>query len=430
VIVPWTGYQLFTHQIDPVSGTIIFIVAFGLLIWLIRTLKTSRHMSKKPGFRLVFFSILAIAVICAFAGIEPLTSYKNISLDFIKQKTSNISESFAKITPPVTTESQPTGVAAITAKIKPSVVYIHTDVGNSSYIGSGMVIDKSGYVLTNNHVIQDSKLPTVTLATGMECPCSIVKRDDIRDLAILKIAVSGMDLKAVTFGNSDELESGDEVIAVGYPLGLEGGATVTKGIVSALRLSEGVHYIQTDAAVNPGNSGAPLINMRGEVVGLITFKIVLEKVEGMGFAIAINDVKPFINGQIENTKAPYQYETQNQENSLVALEQETLSLINVERQTRSIRPVLWSELLHNGAREHSDNMQEKGYLYHETYGQFAECCYGASYTSMPYSSAKATVDAWMASTAGHREILLDSQYTIGAVGVARDKGFWATYRCQ
>jgi len=431
VIVPWVGYRLFTHQTDPVIGTITFLFAFGLFVWLIRLLNSSRQMSRKPGFKLVFFSLLGIALVCAFAGIEPLTTYKNISFDFIKQQSSKIVESFEKVTPPVAIEPSSGDVAAIIAKVKPSVVYIHTDVGGGSYIGSGMVIDKSGYILTNSHVIQGSQLPTVTLPTGMQYSCSIIKRDDIRDLAIIKIAASGMDLSAVTFGNSSEVESGDEVIAIGYSLGLEGGATVTKGIVSAFRVSEGVHYIQTDAAVNPGNSGAPLINMRGEVVGVITFKLVREAVEGMGFAVAISDARLFISEYASGVQVPRQEaETQTREQTLLTLEKETLMLINGERQARGMLPVVWNEAIHSGARRHSENMQEKGYLYHDTYGQFAECCYGGSYSSLLYSSAKATVDAWISSTAGHREILLDRRYTQGAVGIARDKGFWATYRCE
>jgi uncharacterized protein YkwD len=177
-----------------------------------------------------------------------------------------------------------------------------------------------------------------------------------------------------------------------------------------------VNYIQTDAAINPGNSGGPLISLRGDVVGIANFKLVDEAVEGMSFAIAIDDAKSFIT-------------TQGEEQALLALEKEILGLINVEREGLGISPVQWNEQLHNGARIHSQNMQEEGSLYHDTGGMFAECCYGASSASSIYATAEATVQAWMSSTTGHREILLDLQYGVGGVGVARDNGFWATYRC-
>lgn len=117
------------------------------------------------------------------------------------------------------------------------------------------------------------------------------------------------------------------------------------------------------------------------------------------------------------------------EQTLVELEKETFRLINVERGRHGIPPLVWDEALHSGARTHSQNMQRQGYLYHATGGSFAECCYGASHVSSIYGTAEATVEAWMSSTAGHREILLDGGYRYGAVGITRDKGFFATFRC-
>jgi len=426
VVIPWTGYGLFTHQIDPVMGTITFIFEFALFVWLIRLLNSSRQMSKKPGFRLVFFSLLGIALVCAFAGIEPLATYKNISSSYISEQWARAAHKTE------TSRPTPETVAAAIANARPAVVYIQTETIKGSYgQGTGMIVHKSGYILTSNHVVKDSRLPTITLETGRQYSGSIVKRDDFRDLAIIKIATNGVDLPTVNLGNSDKLEIGDEVIAIGYSLGLKGSASNTRGIVSALREYDGVHYLQTDAAVNPGNSGGPLINLKGEVVGVIVAKIVRESVEGIGFAVAINDVKPFIYGQSQGEQTPHQEEkAQTPEQTLLALEKDTFMWINSERLTRGMPSVIWNEVIHSGARRHSESMQQKGYLYHETFGQFAECCYGASYASPSHGSAKATVDAWLSSTAGHREILLDRRYKQGAVGIAKDKGFWATYRCQ
>ncbi|MFC1955017.1 trypsin-like peptidase domain-containing protein [Chloroflexota bacterium] len=161
-------------------------------------------------------------------------------------------------------------------------------------VGSGMIIDGDGYILTNNHIVQDVQSVRVILMDGGEFPGTVVERDEDKDLAIVEISISGFNLPAVTLGDSETLKAGEDVIAIGYPFGLEGKATVSKGIISAFRTGEGVHYIQTDASINPGNSGGPLINSKGEVIGIATFKIVREEVEGMGFAIVINDAKSFI----------------------------------------------------------------------------------------------------------------------------------------
>jgi len=192
-----------------------------------------------------------------------------------------------EITTPV---SLPT-IASAVSKVKPAVVRIITEYG----MGSGMVIDKAGYVLTNSHVVEGSQTATVILTDGQDLSASILGRDEIADLAILQI--SGTNLPFVTLGDSDKLEGTEEVIAIGYPLDLEGSATVSSGIVSALRNYGGVDYIQTDTAINPGNSGGPLINLDGEVIGInvLTIRVVGGlPIEGMNFAIAINSAKPII----------------------------------------------------------------------------------------------------------------------------------------
>jgi serine protease Do len=416
-LVTWTGYLLFTHESDPISGTVTLLLEIGFLIWIISVLRSRKYKRIKPSFKLVFFSVVGITLVCAFAGIEPLATYKDTSLNVITTQAGKVAE-FLKETGPARED-----VTSAVAKAEPAVVRIETN----DAIGSGMVIDTSGYILTCNHVVEDVESATIMFMSGEQYQGGVIGRDELTDLAILKIIGGEIHVPIVTLGNSDKLEVGGDVVSIGYALGWEGKTTVSKGVISAFRSDEGVDYIQTDAAINPGNSGGPLINLEGQVIGIVSAKVVHEAVEGMSFAIAINEAKPFINAEME--KAHQEEKAQSEEQALIELEKETFRLINVEREERGIPPVVWNEALHNGAREHSENMQETGYLYHDTSGFYAECCYGASYASSFYATPRAAVEGWMSSTAGHREILLDPQYGQGAVGIARDEGFWATYRC-
>ncbi len=162
-----------------------------------------------------------------------------------------------------------------------------------SGLGSGLIIDTSGVVLTNAHVVRDGSQITVRLHDGREYKASKVHIDPKADLAVLRI--EGADhLTAAKLGNSDEAEVGDWVLALGNPFGLEG--TVTAGIVSAkgrgIGLNERESFIQTDAAINPGNSGGPLVNLDGEVIGINTaISSSSGGNEGVGFAIPINLAK-------------------------------------------------------------------------------------------------------------------------------------------
>jgi len=154
-------------------------------------------------------------------------------------------------------------------------------------LGSGFIIDKKGYVVTNNHVIEDADQIKVKVADDMEFDAEVVGRDPNTDLALLKIEPE-KDLPVLTMGNSDELKIGQWVVAIGSPFGLE--RTVTAGIVSAKGrvIGSGPYddFIQTDASINPGNSGGPLLNMKGEVVGINT--AIIASGTGIGFAIPVN----------------------------------------------------------------------------------------------------------------------------------------------
>jgi len=157
-------------------------------------------------------------------------------------------------------------------------------------VGSGFIMSRDGYIVTNNHVVEDADQIKVKLANGKEYDGKIVGRDPKTDLALVKID-GASDLHPLPLGNSDELKVGSWVVAVGSPFGLE--QTVTAGIVSAKGRVIGSgpydNFIQTDASINPGNSGGPLINTKGEVVGINT--AILAQGKGIGFAIPVNMAK-------------------------------------------------------------------------------------------------------------------------------------------
>lgn len=159
--------------------------------------------------------------------------------------------------------------------------------------GSGFIIDRKGYILTNNHVVEKAQKIIVTLSGGKKLSASLVGRDPTSDLAVIKIPSGKADL-SVTLGDSDKVRVGQKAIAIGNPFGLS--HTLTTGIVSALnrsiRTGENIQIddlIQTDAAINPGNSGGPLLNSNGEVIGINTAIFTLSGgYQGIGFAIPIN----------------------------------------------------------------------------------------------------------------------------------------------
>ncbi|MFG2000883.1 S1C family serine protease [Spirillospora sp. NPDC048911] len=184
----------------------------------------------------------------------------------------------------------------VAARVQPSVVSIEVSSGTSHGTGSGFVIDRAGHVLTNAHVVDGGGTVTVVLADRRRAGARLLGADRANDLAVLSIDASGSP-PPLTFGRSADVRVGDPVLALGSPLGLAG--TVTSGIVSALsrevRLGDGDRRtaLQTDASINPGNSGGPLINARGEVVGVNTAIATLSRGGGggsigIGFAIPVD----------------------------------------------------------------------------------------------------------------------------------------------
>ena len=220
-------------------------------------------------------------------------------------------------------ERPPGSVADIAQRVLPSVVSISAESSSGSGTGTGFVIDSTGYILTNNHVIADAAADggdiEVQLNDGTILQATIIGRDSSYDLAVLKVNQTG--LTALAFGNSDDVAVGDSVIAIGSPLGLSG--TVTLGIVSAKDRavtagesagdSSFINAIQTDAAINPGNSGGPLVNSAGAVIGVNSAIATLGSSSlssqsgsiGLGFAIPINQARKTAEQLIKNGKATY-----------------------------------------------------------------------------------------------------------------------------
>jgi putative serine protease PepD len=219
--------------------------------------------------------------------------------------------------PPALAQRPPDSLAGVVARVMPSVVTVHADAGQGESLGSGFVISAEGYVLTNEHVI--SEVPDegvrVTFADHNTVTAEVVGRDVESDLAVLKVARSG--LRPVELGDSDSVAVGDPVLAIGSPLALSG--TVTFGIVSALdRTMTGGdaggpprYYaaIQTDAAVNHGNSGGPLFDASGRVIGINSMIKSLAASEdesgniGLAFAIPINQGRRVAGEIIDSGKA-------------------------------------------------------------------------------------------------------------------------------
>src|SRR3989441_9376165 len=199
---------------------------------------------------------------------------------------------------------------AVIAKVRPAVVEVNVTTQQGGAIGSGVIIDGRGYIVTNNHVVNGAQSMTVTLYDGTNLPAQLVGTDPADDLAVVKINPPSKGLTVATIGDSSKLTVGQDVMAIGNPLGIT--QTVTHGIISALgrNVSEGQggatipNAIQTDAAINPGNSGGALVDMQGNLVGIPTLTAIDPEfntpASGVGFAIPSNRVN-FIATQIIQT---------------------------------------------------------------------------------------------------------------------------------
>ncbi len=221
-----------------------------------------------------------------------------------------------------TIERKPDSIAGIAARVSPSVVSIEVRNDRNGGTGSGFFLDSAGHILTNNHVISlaatNGATIKVKLANGKDYDAELVGRDIPYDLAVIKIAVT--DAPALQLGDSDAVQVGDGVIAIGSPLGLTG--TVTSGIISAKNRpvtsgggtseSSFINAIQTDAAINPGNSGGPLVDLSGAVIGINSAIATTGSSFGgqsgsigLGFAIPINQARKTADQLIKNGSSTY-----------------------------------------------------------------------------------------------------------------------------
>ena len=208
----------------------------------------------------------------------------------------------------------------VVERVMPSVVSVLVRVESRDFFGrvsestargSGVIFDEAGYILTNNHVVEDGTLVEVVMSDGRRLEVEVVGRDPLTDLAVLKLDLDEVPvLVATPLGDTEALRIGEWVIAIGNPLGLEGSVTV--GVVSAkgrtLRVTDSVtleDLVQTDTVINPGNSGGPLLNLAGEVVGINTAIIrgrlpSGQEAEGIGFAVSMSNAKPVSDQLIRN----------------------------------------------------------------------------------------------------------------------------------
>lgn len=217
-------------------------------------------------------------------------------------------------------ETKELSIKDVAKTVKESVVEITTEIVTtngrmgqmvSEGAGSGVIVSKDGYIVTNNHVIDGANSITVRLSDSTEYTATLIGKDSKTDIAVIKIDET--DLQSAILGNSSTLVVGEEAVAIGNPLGQLGG-TVTQGIISALDREitidgETMSLLQTDTAINAGNSGGGLFNLYGELVGIVNAKSSGSEIEGLGFAIPIDTAKKIIQDIIENGYATGRIDT-------------------------------------------------------------------------------------------------------------------------
>lgn len=271
----------------------------------------------RPPKRRGFFSYIIVALVSAIIGgiissyIAPFYLYgKILPVPEIYQSIGSSNRPINEIT--ISPTQDMNAVTAVAKKAMSSVVGITTVVVTRDWIweraqegvGSGVIINSNGYILTNSHVIGDgnAKSINVLFENGDTLEGEVLWYDQMLDLAVVK--AEGRNLPAAEMGDSDVLEVGELAVAIGNPLGLDFQRSVTSGVISGLHRSIRIDQynviedlIQTDASINPGNSGGPLLNSKGQVIGINTAK--MQTGEGLGFAIPINLVRPIVEEVIE-----------------------------------------------------------------------------------------------------------------------------------
>ena len=251
----------------------------------------------------IFFTTLVFSSKGKFSVFNPSSVKENTELP-----KGEVDVSAQQVIPPPATTGTISTVPEIYKKVSPAIVGVITFGENASFgaegQGTGIVLTKDGYILTNSHVIGNSKDNKITVVINeKEYEAKTVGFDASKDVAVLKVDAN--DLPCAELGNSDELQVGEDVLAIGNPGGMQFSKTLTKGVISALdrniyeKERPPMKFMQTDAAINPGNSGGALINMKGQVIGITTLKmgggIMQPTTEAMGFAIPINEARNIAN---------------------------------------------------------------------------------------------------------------------------------------
>lgn len=245
--------------------------------------KSIEGYAKLGSLNIVFYKSIRDAVIMLMweeEFINTLKESKSAGEDEFNPETQ-----IDKINPPVAKD-----YAQLIDKVLPGVVTV--SIGDVSH-GSGFIISEDGLLITNHHVVTGNEKVTVIGSNKVSLPAEVIAINPEYDLALVKVVGSGY--KPLALGNSADVKLGTEVTAIGTPRYTELNQTVTKGIVSGLRVIEGKEYIQTDVSVSPGNSGGPLINDKGEVVGIVAWKIGGGTYEGLSFAIPIRTALEKLN---------------------------------------------------------------------------------------------------------------------------------------
>jgi serine protease Do len=278
------------------------------MFW-VKLLEEVSVMRKSPDKRCglsEFKKLMLAAVLCSLIGALAATIITT-SLMYGRQQ-GKIEPKPQKISEPI--QSSEPAIPAIAREVTPAVVGISTISVNydffyrpikSEAVGTGVIVDSLGYIVTNDHVVSGAATITVFLSDGKKYKAKCLYTDSALDIAVIKI--DAPNLTSATLGDSDRVVVGDLAVAIGNPLGLSLQRSVTAGIISALNRVVAVQdgrgsilmldLIQTDASINPGNSGGPLLNGAGEVVGINTVKA--SQAEAIGFAIPINMAKPIVN---------------------------------------------------------------------------------------------------------------------------------------
>ncbi|HLP89066.1 MAG TPA: HhoA/HhoB/HtrA family serine endopeptidase [Nostocaceae cyanobacterium] len=283
-------------------------------------------------------AITSLSLMLLGSGLTLAGGYLAGNYQQVSKTASNLAVSKVDATPPIPVTNDPTFVTKVVEKVGPAVVRLNSSRTVKSPLpdefndplfrrffgsqipgmqerrvergtGSGFIISDDGRILTNAHVVDGADKVQVLLKDGRTFEGKVIGRDELTDVAVVKIEANN--LPEVTLGNSENLQPGEWAIAIGNPLGLDN--TVTTGIISATGRSgnqigaadKRVQFIQTDAAINPGNSGGPLLNARGEVIGMNT--AIIQGAQGLGFAIPIKTVQRISNQIISTGKAQHPY---------------------------------------------------------------------------------------------------------------------------